>query len=130
MIYGEKEYFFKYTTLKTNNQFTLENGPSGPQKETIVFQASIFRCELLVYRRVAFWMPNSMEKKDAFVMRRGNLPIHLWKRNMIGWLGQFPKRVEVELNTMVPKENLLKPLGEICLFLESIPVPFTVESQN
>ena len=46
--------------IKINCQVTLPETNIAPedrpsQKETIVFQSSIFRCELLVYRRVSTW---------------------------------------------------------------------------
>ena len=57
--YGRKGLFvhllcFWVSTLLESNIFAPENRPKLPQKETIVFQPSIFRCELLVAGRVSF----------------------------------------------------------------------------
>ena len=110
----------KWNTLpETNSKFAPENRP-GPQEERIVFQASVFRCDLLVsgrvniihflsisYKLISCLIRSSCDR-DVFNASRENPS---WCKVYGVFAGCAPKLCSVWVGTMAaPSISLLKLL--------------------
>ena len=82
-------------TLPETKRFAAENRPKLPQKETIVFQPSIFRCKLLVSGRVSL----------------NSLGVVFYVEGFPAWSGCDESLIVTDISWSLPS------------FISSIPIP-------
>ena len=77
-----------YPPCKLTAGLPLKIGPYCPKKERIVFQESIFRCELLVSRRVdVYWgdVDGNLRLHNALALLQEDGWPHSWSGRLFSW---------------------------------------------